>query len=70
MSEVKLIEMYGSAIARALGKRSWGIYKEPLQFNIAVNEMADVVKHKDIPLARTNSHGIQSTLGGCGIAST
>ena len=28
-------------------KRYWGKYSKPFEFRIVVNEMADVIKHKD-----------------------
>ena len=53
---------YGSFSAGIYGKRQWGVYDKPRQFSIAVNKMADVIKHEDKVPARTNLSGIQSSL--------
>lgn len=39
----------------------WGKYREPFKFNIFINDMRDVMKHEDIPLAAPSSFGIQSS---------
>ncbi|MCH5157457.1 MAG: hypothetical protein J1G02_06260 [Clostridiales bacterium] len=55
---------YGRLNPSLWGVRSWGNYAEPFAFNITVNDMAEVLRHKDISLIRRESYGIQSSLSG------
>lgn len=41
----------------------WIKYAEPFKFNIIVNDMKDVIAHKDIGLAKRQNFGIQSSTG-------
>lgn len=35
--------------------------KEPFMFNIVVNDMSDVMKHKDVELPRKSNYGIKGS---------
>lgn len=43
------------------GVRNWLKYEEPRPFNIIVNDMSDVLKHKDAALPKSCNYGIQSS---------
>lgn len=40
-------DAYGNFNPVLWGVRYWGEYKSPFTFNIAVNDMSEVVKHQD-----------------------
>lgn len=40
-------DAYGNFNPVLWGVRHWGTYKMPFTFNIAVNDMSEVIKHKD-----------------------
>lgn len=46
-----------------LGIRHWGNYKEPMPFNIVVNSMQEVLKHKDRTHQRRDDISIASSAG-------
>lgn len=53
---------HGIPIA-CFGVRKTSNYEEPFAFNIAVNNMSDVMSHKDAELPRGHSYDIQSSAG-------
>ena len=63
-------DIYGRFDESLWGLRRWGKYEKPMPFNIIVNEMVDVVKHKDTQLPRKETFGLTSSLsGGCRLTS-
>lgn len=43
------------------GLRNWLKYAEPFTFNIVVNDMQNVMRHKDKPLPKSLSWSVQSS---------
>lgn len=61
------MERYGTIqgiLRECFGLRNWLKYDEPFCFNIAVNDMAEVIKHDDAPLPHAYRYSIQSSCGG------
>lgn len=55
-------EQYG-VNPSVIGARHWGKYDKPFEFNVIVNNMADVQKHKDKPLTQAGTFSMRSSLG-------
>ena len=61
-------KLYCGVPEKDIGWRHWYKYAQPFEFGIAVNNMADVMKHKDIELPRIDNYSIQSSSGDWGFS--